>query len=165
MDAAETVRVLGKAPLGVAIGDAYLASVVKGECLEEDPEEVEKYWKGNSCAEQEVVEALAALGIGPNLREDIKQIIMKGATANKADLKVHKKDLLMGAWLPVPDEVNPIKLGIFTNYRYTRLKKIIFTVRNFDKMNMFKFSEKSAHMHVPRVLGFRYTTDYQDLGQ
>ena len=65
MDAAEADHVLGKAPSGVAIGDAYLASVVKGETFEEDPVEVENYWKGSSCAEQEVVDALAALRIGP----------------------------------------------------------------------------------------------------
>ena len=93
----------------------------------------------------------------------IYQKIFKGASADKADFKLHKCDWFSNPWLPVPQEVNPIKLGIFTNHRYTRLRKIMSCLSNFDEINIFKYDD-SAHMHVPRIIGFRYTTDYQDLG-
>ena len=53
----------------------------------------------------------------------IKQNIVKGAQADKADLKVQKMDWFSEPWLPVPAEVNPIKLGSFTNYRFYSIEE------------------------------------------
>ena len=98
--------------------------------------------------------------------EEKKYINQSITTQSKEDdlnLKVYRMDWFDQAWLPATAEINPIKLGIFANYRYTRLRKIIFCLRNFDEVNMFTFNDGATHMHVPRLLGFRYTTDYQDL--
>ena len=93
----------------------------------------------------------------------VDQEITKQQASSGHDLKIQKFDWFDNKWLPTNDEVNPIKQGIFANYRYTRLGKIVFCLRNFDEVNMFKFDDDATHMHVPRLLGFRYTTDYQDI--
>ena len=78
----------------------------------------------------------------------VNQNIDKGKASKDFDLKVQKMDWFAGAWLPDPKEVNPIKLGIFVNYRYTRCGKIIFTLRNFDEINMFKFDDDAKGYFV-----------------
>ena len=60
---AESDHVIVKAPSGDAVRLAFLAFVVRGDSTEDDPVAVERYRRENSCAEQEVVDALAALRI------------------------------------------------------------------------------------------------------